>query len=120
MNLRRWICIVLLLVAPLQLSWGAVSAYCQHESGAAAKHVGHHDHQHDGGSGTEPSDGDPARSGGIDPDCAGCHMCCAPVLLASVRVNAIPNGHADLKDVSGLPSSAAFPPPYRPQWRLPA
>lgn len=120
MNLRRWICIVLLLVAPLQLAWGAVSAYCTHESGAAAKHVGHHDHRHGGAAGTDSPSGDPAKSAGVDPDCAGCHLCCAPVLPSDAPADALPSVHASLIEAPSRFSSTSYPPPDRPQWRLSA
>ena len=44
--MRKWLAIVLLVFLPLQFSWAAVASYCQHETGAAAKHFGHHAHQH--------------------------------------------------------------------------
>lgn len=43
---RRIVFILLLAILPVQFSWAAVSAYCRHETGAAAKHFGHHEHQH--------------------------------------------------------------------------
>nr|ART41037.1 L611 [uncultured bacterium] len=44
--MRRWLSILLLVFLPFQFSWAAVAGYCQHETGAAAQHFGHHDHQH--------------------------------------------------------------------------
>jgi flagellar capping protein FliD len=44
--MRRFLLIFLVVMMPLQLSWAAVSSYCQHESGTASKHFGHHEHQH--------------------------------------------------------------------------
>lgn len=43
MAVRRCLLLLLTIVA-LQQGWGAVSAYCTHESGAAARHFGHHQH----------------------------------------------------------------------------
>jgi hypothetical protein len=40
---RRTIYMMLMIVA-LQFSWSAVSAYCMHETGRAAHHLGHHPH----------------------------------------------------------------------------
>lgn len=34
--------IMLITLFALQFSWSAVSAYCMHETGTAAKHFGHH------------------------------------------------------------------------------
>ena len=44
--MRRWLATLLLVLLPFQFSWAAVGGYCQHETGAAAKHFGHHNHQH--------------------------------------------------------------------------
>ncbi|MDQ4627526.1 cation efflux protein, CzcI family [Janthinobacterium lividum] len=44
--MRRFFLILLLFVLPLQMSWAAASAYCLHEEGKAAQHLGHHSHQH--------------------------------------------------------------------------
>jgi hypothetical protein len=43
---RRLITIVLLVLLPLQAIWAASAPYCQHEHGQAAKHLGHHAHEH--------------------------------------------------------------------------
>jgi len=121
MNLRRWICIVLLLVAPLQFTWGAVSVYCQHERGIAAKHVGHHVHQHDSSFGSDSSSGDPAKPASIDPDCAGCHANCTLTLPSGAAVDDVTASVRErLTEIPRQPSSAAYPPPYRPQWRFSA
>ena len=44
--MRRLVCVFLLIWFPFQISWAAVSSYCQHESGAGAQHFGHHFHVH--------------------------------------------------------------------------
>jgi hypothetical protein len=41
MPARRFILFVLTIFV-LQLSWVAVAAYCEHETGRAARHFGHH------------------------------------------------------------------------------
>ena len=46
MTARRFIYLVLTILA-LQLSWSVVAAYCQHESGRAAQHFGHHSSEAD-------------------------------------------------------------------------
>lgn len=40
---RRTIYMMLMIVA-VQFGWSAVSAYCMHETGRAAHHLGHHLH----------------------------------------------------------------------------
>ncbi|MBU0601652.1 MAG: hypothetical protein KKD25_04520 [Gammaproteobacteria bacterium] len=44
--MRRWLSILLLVFLPFQFTWAAAAGYCQHETGAAAQHFGHHDHKH--------------------------------------------------------------------------
>ena len=44
--MRRWLSILMLTLLPLQFSWAAVAAYCGHETGQHAEHLGHHEHQH--------------------------------------------------------------------------
>ena len=70
--MHRWLAIFLLVFLPLQSAWAAASVYCQHESGSAARHFGHHVHQH-------AASGDPAGTGSdtsgqnTDKDC-GFHL----------------------------------------------
>lgn len=42
--MRRALAIFLMLTLVLHSVWGAAEPYCQHESGAAAHHLGHHVH----------------------------------------------------------------------------
>ncbi len=45
--MRRFLLLVaLLLSVPLQYSWAALGAYCEHEENAAQWHFGHHVHIH--------------------------------------------------------------------------
>lgn len=72
-NMKRLFLIFLLAMLPLQLSWGAVTVYCQHEQGKAAQHLGHHVHKH------HPSSADKQEKGGkfkADGDCGYCHLTC--------------------------------------------
>lgn len=62
--------VFLLLALPLQYSWAAVGAYCQHESNAAQWHFGHHVHKHEQG---DQKPGTPITHA----DCATCHHACA-------------------------------------------
>lgn len=69
--MRRLFLILMLLILPVQVSWGAASVYCNHESGAAAKHFGHHSHQHK----AEPDDNKSSKSiFVVDADCAFCQF----------------------------------------------
>ncbi len=44
--MRKWLAILLISLLSLQASWAAAASYCAHEQGAAARHFGHHEHQH--------------------------------------------------------------------------
>ena len=44
--MKKFFLLLLLFVLPLQMSWAAASAYCLHEEGKAARHLGHHSHHH--------------------------------------------------------------------------
>jgi hypothetical protein len=119
--MRRWLALLLLVLLPLQSSWAVVAGYCGHETGVAAKHVGHHDkaaHGHgDGladGSGESRNDGPSTPSAGAD--CGHCHgagvgMLDVPAALEPVAPCSAPPG-------AGHACRASHPPaqPERPQW----
>jgi hypothetical protein len=89
--MRRWLVVFLMAVLPLQLSWAAVAAYCQHEQGPAkAAHFGHHDHEHhdDGAAGEDEN----AKKGplALDDDCGTCHLGHAQTLLSDAPAMAPP------------------------------
>ncbi len=99
---RRFLVLLMLLV-PLQLSWAAVSAYCEHETEAASHHVGHHEHQHQSdqpGTGDDP--GADSKFGKFDADCGVCHASCSMALC---------DGIAPL-DFAGADVVFAPPPPF--------
>jgi len=114
---RKWLAIFLLVFMPLQLGWAAVASYCQHETGAAAQHTGHHDHQHKAVDGKAASP-DPAKAAlGSDPDCAFCHAGCASAVLSDVAVAAPADAAQNTSDHR---AHLTWPPSERlerPQWR---
>lgn len=69
--MRGLLLIFLLLCLPFQSSWVLASTYCKHETGSAAKHLGHHSHQHRTAS-------DPSSDGPLPTtkhqDCESCHQ----------------------------------------------
>ena len=100
--MRRGFIVFLLLLVQFQFAWGAAASYCSHEkSAAASKHVGHHDHQHQGldlkglgsdaGGGTLPT---------FDPDCGGCHLGTPGIVPVCVSVMATLPRHDYLSDCS--------------------
>ena len=69
--MKRFFLIFLLFALPLQISWAAMAAYCQHETGIASNHFGHHAHQHQTQKDSETKKESPSS---IDRDCAYCHL----------------------------------------------
>lgn len=119
--MKRWISILFLVLLPLQFGWAAASAYCQHETGAAARHFGHHEHQHRAAWGVDESDKSSGQQAGVvHADCAGCHASSVavmhePLLLpdASVSIASAPSPR-DAR-AAGHPSE-----PELPNWSTPA
>lgn len=115
--MRKWLAIFLLVFMPLQLSWAATASYCQHETGAVAKHFGHHTHQHKAADGKDVSP-DLVKIFGGDPDCASCHAGCFSVFFSgdvSLPPLATPSLHT-----AHYQERLTSPPPgrlERPQWR---
>jgi 4-amino-4-deoxy-L-arabinose transferase-like glycosyltransferase len=109
--MRRWFAVFLLVFLPLQSSWAVTASYCQHESGAAAQHFGHHEHEHHGNS----ADAN-ALDGCTDGDCATCHASCATALTGMTLLPTVLSAfEGNLWRPAALPS----PPdtlPERPNW----
>ncbi len=98
--MRRWLCLFMLMILPLQLSWAVAASYCQHEQGADVRHYGHHQHEHQPGHQhphqhapqpqESPDDASHADKAAVDKaltttdsDCAACHLgALQPVPLA--------------------------------------
>jgi ABC-type nickel/cobalt efflux system permease component RcnA len=111
---RKFLIIILLAWMPTQLTWAAVSAYCEHEQALSSQsaHPGHHEHEH-----TAPADSSlPADTGTAHPDCSVCQAATTlPGTEALVRMvltaDALP--HFVLTPFPVPPSGA----PDRPNWR---
>lgn len=120
--MRRWLLILLLVFLPLQFTWAAAASYCRHEGGvAAARHVGHHEHQHKapeahGGA----SQADAAKAGGVDTDCSACHAGCVPAMPISAALPLVPGESSfaapRVRALRGGPSDL----PERPNWPVSA
>ncbi|QSI78186.1 hypothetical protein [Niveibacterium microcysteis] len=89
--MRRLVFVLLLVFLPLQSVWGAAASYCRHETGSAAKHFGHHEHQHQQGQADRSADAKSGvkLSGSGDFDCATCHLT-TPTLTADLVVGVVP------------------------------
>lgn len=115
--MRKCLVIFFLVLLPLQFSWAAVSAYCGHESGAAAKHAGHHDHEHKGAEERDTSP-DPKQVKVADADCLSCHAGCVHALTNAVSsATPIPSSLGSADYLARLPSPPSDP-LERPQWRV--
>lgn len=114
--MRRWFAILILIFMPLQLGWAAVNAYCQHESGAASQHMGHHEHQH------QASDDDESGAGygGTDVDCGFCHAAFLSAIPSSTDFPRFDTASLliDEPQACALPAHTAKP--ERPNWTIPA
>ena len=119
----RFVAFLLISLIGFQTSWAAVASCCQHEQGAAARHVGHHEHQHHHKSlinavedAQQNSQKNPA-SAGVDLDCSFCHaagiMALLPDLDPAVTIQATLNVSYRL---ILHPPSAPHDLPERPNW----
>ncbi|UXH77394.1 cobalt-zinc-cadmium resistance protein [Roseateles amylovorans] len=135
--MRRWIHVFLLLVLPLQFSWGVAATYCQHEASPRAAHFGHHTHQHrdsgvDATSKTSAKTSDPSdktskvnghADGSVkltklsaDGDCGTCHFGSAKPVHGACAVDVIP-ARMGVDAVAALSFKSRAPDhPERPNW----
>jgi hypothetical protein len=111
--MRRWLAVFLLVFLPLQFAWAAAAGYCQHETDAAAQHLGHHQHQHDADGDGVP---DSPPLDGTDNDCGTCH---AGGVVAIVADLDLPHGAGVAPAIAWSPGSLTSLPaaePERPNW----
>ena len=133
--MRKVLAILLISLLSLQASWAAAASYCRHEQGAAARHFGHHEHQHDQhqakpvnqaqGVSVDPLAADAgddagtaaASLAGADLDCSVCH---AHALVGVPSAPSLPAAAAPV--ISGAALIQHQPPPVpqsrpeRPNW----
>jgi len=119
--MRRFIAILLLVLLPLEFSWAAVTSYCGSETGAAADHIGHHDHAShcQGGKLADPgskNNADGASSPESGADCGHCHGSCVGMIdVVSPFEPLLPGsatpGLGDHSLAEHVPAQ-----PERPQW----
>ncbi len=105
---------LLLILLPLQWSAAAVASYCQHETGMAAKHTGHHNHKHDGST-NEETPQPPAQT---HNDCGMCHLNCGGAVSLDYARDFSP--FRVLMSAPNIPHflSAFASRPERPNWWL--
>jgi hypothetical protein len=114
---RRTIYMMLMIVA-LQFSWSAVSAYCMHETGRAAHHLGHHPHSADSDDVASVLKDKPslAKKTSAHSHCSYCSHGVWPLdgLNATTTQPRLADA-APMESVKRLSSSYTIP-PDRPQW----
>lgn len=112
--MKRLLLIFLLTVLPLQMSWAAVTNYCQHENGKAAQHFGHHEHKHQA---TSDDTLKLKSSLTVDTDCGVCQLSSAALPSASSDVAPISARQAGPSPIKAdLISSVRPERPERPKW----
>lgn len=114
-SVKKLLLIFLLALLPLQFSWAAAAAYCQHDGEKSTQHFGHHSHQHDEQTDL-PDDADKVVK--VHADCGYCHLACQVSFLTETSDIALPSGstYAELP----LRSYSSHIPDglHRPDWRL--
>lgn len=114
--MRHWLTILLLVFLPFQFTWAAAAGYCQHETGSAALHFGHHDHKHQADAEHVGAPDAKTLGGGADGDCVACHAGCVAAIFSIVS---LPASVAASFAISWLPGNLTEPPlahPERPNW----
>ena len=122
--MRRLIAFLLISLIGFQTSWAAVTSYCQHEQGAAARHLGHHEHQHHQKSivkvaeqGDQQNNQQNLASASVDLDCSFCHAACIVALLLHLNQATPIQATLGVSYVLALhPPSAPNDLPERPNW----
>jgi hypothetical protein len=110
--LRRVVLLFMILLLPFQMSWAMAGAYCEHESGKAAQHFGHHDHVH-----TAPDSDQSSTKLKLDLDCSfHSHTAFQGVTTDSVLLSAAMNGAVQNATASFLHPHTIFDRPERPNW----
>ena len=89
--MHRWFLIVMLVLLPVQLSWAAASAYCQHTSNTA----------------------DP---GNLENDCGVCHAGCSLALHTATPNATLGHVHLRASAPTPVPLRHYQDLPDRPQW----
>ena len=116
--MRRWIAILLLTLLPFQFSWSVAAVHCEHETGAAAQHFGHHFHSHSSSGKSPHGSSSMVKADGDCPECA--HLANGVPLPAAVPVVQFAAPHdTPATTVAHVPPSAPPTRPERPNWAWP-
>ena len=112
--MRRLVLLLVVLILPLQLAWGAAAGYCQHEAGPDSQHFGHHEHVHK----ADPGKASGTADWGQDNDCGTCHAAGATALTSSAAPLHLSVVFSRAPILEAFRRPPAPPPhaPERPQW----
>lgn len=111
-GMRRLAFLLLLLAIPLQYSWAALGAYCQHGDSAGVQwHFGHHTHEH------QHDHEQPAKKSGASsshPDCA--HHGSASLPQRPQLALCVPPALSVVDHEPDIALADLPPEPERPKW----
>ncbi|MGV7207188.1 hypothetical protein ACLB1G_04970 [Oxalobacteraceae bacterium A2-2] len=114
-RMARRIVFMLITLLALQFSWSVVAAYCTHETGRAAQHLGHHP---DTNAADDVAASDPDQA----PDKTSAHTHCSScahgaLSMAGMAAIVHPRLAEAAPTATGMiPSPYTTAPPERPQW----
>ncbi|OBV37011.1 cation efflux protein, CzcI family [Janthinobacterium psychrotolerans] len=118
--MKKFFLLLLLFVLPLQMSWAAASAYCLHEEGKAAQHLGHHSHQHKASADDEPQPDDAGKDlkAKAKPhgDCNVCHGIGHAWLPPGATMPVFDSASLTIDSIFSLYVSHIPDGPKRPDW----
>lgn len=116
--MRRLFVVFVLVFLPFQATWAAVASYCQHETGQAAQHFGHHDHKHQikGEGNSDQKMPKPV----VDGDCVACHAGCIAALIGMIPMPFVKSSFVDSPWRPDVKASLPGAQPERPNWSIPA
>lgn len=113
---RKLFAIFILLLVPMQVTWASIATYCQHESGLASNHVGHHDVASTSVATDEieTTAAEPATS--VHSDCGACHIACLVAQVGRTHHFAQAAIESHVSRYTFRTSSAPPQRVERPQW----
>jgi hypothetical protein len=117
--MKRLLSILLLVLLPIQFGWAVAGVYCEHETGAAGKHFGHHAHQHRVDASTDGT-GKAAGQQQAHADCASCHAGFVGVILDPDRICTVSSLLRAVPPAPRVLVSTHLSEPERPDWSTPA
>lgn len=113
-DMRKLIAYLLIALISLQAAFAAAGSACLHERDAAARHFGHHAHQHRAPTAEPaPVDVKAADYANPDHDCTSCHANSLAGVPARLQLLALPAAVA--LTVEAAPFHPSSPPPWRPE-----